>query len=75
MKSDLDDQLFVIFPSTKEPHAPITDTVTRREFLGRMDGTSAAEQLKQAGPGVRVVTILETEALHQWLITRTENVA
>jgi hypothetical protein len=65
------DEIAVVFPSIDPPHKSVTDMVSRREFLARMDGTNAADQLKGMGDNVRVVTLMEVESLHQWLITRS----
>jgi len=69
-ETNTDDEISVVFPSPREPHEPITDLVARHEFLTRMDGTGAADQLKSAGRRVRVVALMEVEALTRWLATR-----
>ena len=66
----MDDLIDVVFPSPTPPHEALCDTVSRVEFLARMDGTGAADHFKQAGQEVRVVGLLEVESLERWLKTR-----
>ena len=69
--SALDDEITVYYPSMVEPFSERTDRVTRREFLARMDGTSAAREFAAAGRGVRGVALWEADAnLLRWLTTR-----
>jgi len=52
-----------------ETHAPPIrhDEVTRDEFTRRMAGNPILDQLHEAGRDTRVVSLLETTALAQWL--------
>ena len=54
-----------------EKHAPPVRTVevTRDEFLRRMAGNPVLNQLHEAGPHTRVISLLERTALAQWLAT------
>ena len=54
----------------RERHV-LTEYVTRREFLGRLDGMSAADQVR-AHRDLRVVALMESEAVMQWWATRSE---
>jgi hypothetical protein len=63
------DTIDVIFPSPVAPHAVLTDHVSRSEFLARMNGTGAGEQVRRS-PLVGVIALMEVEALLRWLTTR-----
>ena len=85
------DKLWVIYPDIPavppgvtdlldwcEQHCPEvrTDTVTRDEFQRRMAGDPVLDRLHEAGGHTRVITLLDTVAVAQWLATRrdeTEN--
>lgn len=49
----------------------MTEDVPRGEFLQRMAGTGAAEQLQEAGRNVRVIALMDAEALYRWITTRS----
>lgn len=57
-----------------EVHAPpiCHAEVTRDEFQRRMAGNPVLDQLHEAGPDTRVISLLETTALAQWLATGNE---
>ena len=54
-----------------ETHRPPirTDEVTRDEFQRRMAGNPVLDQLHESGPDTRVISLIETTALAQWLAT------
>ena len=56
-----------------EEHKPPIrhDEVTRDEFQRRMAGNPVLDQLHESGRDTRVISLMETTALAQWLATST----
>lgn len=58
-----------------EEHKPPIhyDEVSRDTFQRRMAGNPVLDRLHEAGRDTRVITLMDTSALAQWLATRNES--